>query len=403
MSLQVNSNSGTKRPRVLIVGGGIGGLTTAIALRQAGCDVALFERAGELRPLGAGLSLWTNAVLCLRRLGLEEAILQHAAVLERAQFRTRRGDVLFDLDLGAFCRRLGAPTICVHRGALQTVLLEHLDRSVVTLDAELASIEQDADGVTARFADGRQARGDLLVGADGIRSQVRQQILDDGPPRHAGYGGWLGLVQYKHPQFPPGTVFESWGTGRRVGLVHCGGGQIYWFAVRNESTPRDGVGVGGKDDLLQMVDGWHAPVPEVLAATPEESMLQLSFFDRTPVASWSRGRVTLLGDAAHPMTPNLGQGACQAIEDAVALADAVGAGGAFDEMLARYEARRTARAAGLVRKSHRLGRVAQLQNPLACYLRNRFLQLAPKRFQMQDLAATINIPLPRDWRRFVAA
>ena len=257
------------------------------------------------------------------------------------------------------------------------------------LGAELVGFAQDETNVRAFLADGGEERADLLIGADGIHSKIRNDLHGRHAPIYAGYTAWRGVVDYQNELLPRGGGFESWGCGTRFGCARMGGGRMYWFATRNAPEGGDDGPAGGRRTLLDMFRGWHEPVPDLIAATPEEDIRRDDVYDRQPVKRWGEGRVTLLGDAAHLMTPNLGQGACQAIEDAFELADAL-AGclrerSGVEAALGLYEARRTRRTAAIVRLSRRMGQVGQLENPWLCRLRDAAAKRMPDSFQRRQL------------------
>jgi 2-polyprenyl-6-methoxyphenol hydroxylase-like FAD-dependent oxidoreductase len=238
--------------------------------------------------------------------------------------------------------------------------------------------EARPDGVTLRFSSGPAVEGALLVGADGLRSAVRGQLLADGEPRYAGYVAWRGVADTREGVGAVAT--EAWGRGRRFGLVPIDGDRTYWFATHNATAGGGDQSDLVRDTLLRLFQGWLPPIREVLLATPGDSILRGDIQDRPPAARWGEGRVTLLGDAAHPMTPNLGQGACQAIEDAVVLArelSATGVGADPVATLRRYEAARAPRANAVVTAARRLGAVGQAEGILTCRVRDALVALTP--------------------------
>lgn len=370
----------------MIVGGGIGGLAAAISLRRAGVDAVVFERAEELREIGAGITLWANAIKALGRLGMAEAVREAGTPWMGGALRSPDGGIIYEIPAAAMEERFESDGVVLHRAELQRTLLGALDGDAVRLGAGFTGFEQGQTGVVARFADGREERCDLLVGADGLHSTVRAQLLDDGPPRYAGYTAWRGVVAWLGGE----TGFESWGRGERFGLVDIGRGRSYWYAGKN-APEREKGSVGRKEELLERFGSWHEPIPEIIGAMEETGILRHDVYDRGPTKRWGEGRITLLGDAAHPMTPDLGQGACQAIEDAVVLARCVREEGDDDVVAALrlYEGRRKRRTTAIGRRSRLLGRVAQFENPLLCRLRDSLVKATPLRAQLRQLAPII--------------
>lgn len=375
----------------VIIGGGIGGLTAAIALRRVGVEAVVFERAGEMREIGAGISVWTNAVKALAKIGLADTVRAGGQGTDGREeiggsIRTADGGEIVTLPVRALEERFG-PSVVTTRSALQKILLSALPEDAVHLDAECAGFRQDGSGVTALFADGTEESGDLLVGADGLNSTVRARLFGDGRPRYAGFTAWRGLTYAKGV---PEEGFEAWGRGEVFGVAPLGGGRFYWFATKNAPEGEGDAPGGRKAELLERLGFWAEPVLSIVRATEERDILRHDVYDREPLERWGEGRVTLLGDAAHPMTPNLGQGACQAIEDAVVLAECVGTEKDVVNALALYGERRRDRAAMTTRRSRAFGRIEQIENPLLCALRNAVIGLLPPRVRLSQLARILD-------------
>lgn len=357
---------------VIVVGGGIGGLSAAIALRRAGIEAHVYERAPELREVGAGISLWPNATRQLRRWGVLDEIVRRGHPYDGGEVRTAGGRLLSGMNLP----RMDAPGVLIHRADLHAVLLDALPAWAVHTGAEFQRFRETESGVEADLGGAGTVEGACLVGADGLWSAVRAQLLDDGPPVYRGYPVWRGVA-------PAGAVqaaifTETLGHGQRFGIVPVGGGRVAWWATANETAETPDEPEGRKDKLMRMYRGWHAPVPRLIESTPAEDILKNGTYDRPPVGRWGRGRVTLLGDAAHPTTPNLGQGGCMAIEDAAVLACSLANADSAAAALRAYEARRSRRTAWITRQSLRYGRIAQWGNGPAVRLREAIFRLTPQ-------------------------
>ncbi len=363
----------TENKKALIIGGGIGGLATAIALKQVGYEVQVFEQTTAVKEVGAGLAMWANAVKVLHKLGLGQELEKLTVPDINGGIRSWRGEMLSKTVTGEeLNRRFGSANLVAHRAELQAALLNKLGQDAVCLNARLESFEQDQAGVTARFSNGLETRGNLLIGADGIHSQVRARLFGSQKPRYAGYTAYRAVVAFPHSQV---ALFgETWGQGTRFGIAPLSEGRVYWFATRNAPEGEHDAPQARKQSLLGTFQGWADPVEALLEATPQEVILRNDIYDRDPISQWSVGRVTLLGDAAHPMTPNLGQGACQALEDALVLADCLRKSSEVPEALKTYQKRRIERTSGIVRQSRQIGQVGQWHNPLACWLRDTLLK-----------------------------
>ena len=351
--------------QIAIIGGGIGGLTAALALKELDFNCEVFEQAPELHDVGAAIAIWPNAMQILKRLNLADAILERAGVMEEIRWVDQNGWLINRVSISD----PQFPAVALHRADLQNILLSTLPPSTIHLGHELTDQTQRGEKMIATFANGHSTEADFLIGADGIHSRVREQLLNDGPPVDRGYVVWRGISPVIPPGVPPTTAIEFHGRGRRFGLGPVGLGRLGWWAAAN--TPNT-------DELSQLFKGWHRPVLELIEATPPSSILKTSASDRLPSKTWGRGRMTMLGDAIHPTTPNLGQGGCLAMEDAVVLARCFEKYGAGEEALRKYEQLRYTRTAALSRYSRYYGSVGQWENVWARGLRRTALALIPE-------------------------
>lgn len=365
--------------RALIVGGGVGGLSAAIALRSRGWEIDLFEKSEQLREAGAGLLLLPNGTRALGHLGVQSAVQAVSVPIGTSDFRDWRGRALQRSSLQELTREARAPILGVHRADLLAILAAAAEGVTIHLNARCVGYTLNERGVVARLADGTAVEGDVLIGADGVRSDVRRQALGDAPARYAGYTCWRGVTAEASRVVEAGQAFEAWGPGQRFGVVPLSRDRAYWFATRNA---REGamVPLGERKRALgALFREWFTQVPALIAATDEEAILQHDLYDRKPVIRWGEGRATLLGDAAHPTTPNLGQGVSLALEDAVVLGRCLAGATDIPRALRSYESARQSRTAWITNASWNFGRLAQWENPFACTLRDNLVRLLPRR------------------------
>ena len=371
--------------RVIIIGGGLGGLAAAIALQRVGIATTVFERAPELREIGGGVTVWTPGMKALRQLGAADAVLATGTSMESFEFRSWRGEVLVQVPLGDLGRKHGAPNVLIRRADLHSALLAQVDQSAVQLGAECVGFQQDDAGVSVRFADGREERGSVLVGADGIRSVTRMQMRSESQPRFAGYQYLRGVTEFDDPALPMNALWMLWGPATRFGVGYVGYPRVYWFAVVNAEEGAGDAPMGRKQELLQRFSSWARPVAALIDHTEESAIGRTDVQDIEPMRRWGQGRVTLLGDAAHTTTPNMGRGANEAIEDAVVLASCLAPvrdlrdRTALVRALRTYEARRMAPTAMITNASRRVGQISRWGSPLATSIRETAMKLVASR------------------------
>jgi 2-polyprenyl-6-methoxyphenol hydroxylase-like FAD-dependent oxidoreductase len=349
----------------IVVGAGIGGVTAAVALEQCGWRVTVLEQAPALGEVGAGISLWPSAVAVLEELGVQ-GVEKSAVSTGPAGLRRPSGRWLVEAgDLGV------QVPLMIHRAQLHRSISDRLgNASTVRTGVAVTGISQDDAQVTV-VAGEEELRADLVVAADGVRSTTRRALHPAHPgPRYAGYTAYRGIADAAHGD----GGGETWGRGQRFGYARLVDGRVYWYATANRPAAAP-CGPGGRhDDVVELFGGWHEPIPALLAGTAPEHVLQNDILDLPlPLVPFVEGRVVLLGDAAHAMTPNLGRGACSAIEDAGALARHLRATTDLRTALSRYDEERRPVAARLVRRSRSIGTVGQLDGTVLCALRDGLL------------------------------
>jgi 2-polyprenyl-6-methoxyphenol hydroxylase-like FAD-dependent oxidoreductase len=375
--------------RVVVVGGGIGGLAAAVGLRRRGWDVTVLERAPRIRPVGAGLLLTANGLAGLDAIGVGDAVRAAGHAGAPGGTRTPSGRWLARLDADAALRLLGTAAVGIHRAELHRVMLDVLPPSSVVTGAEVLEVVAGSPALVRYRRDGRERTltARVVIGADGIRSVVRRSLWPEAPaPVYSGATAWRGVTTTPWTGARATTV--TWGRGTEFGMLPLGGGRVYWWAA--VTAPRGWPAPGG-DELAAVrarVAGWHPPIAAVLDATDPGAVVRTDLDHlATPLRSYVRGDVALVGDAAHAMTPNLGQGACQSIEDAVVLASVLGRHDDVGAALAEYDRVRRPRSQAVARAAHAMGRFGQaLSNPVAVGARNGVMRLVPPAVALRSMS-----------------
>jgi len=383
-------------PRILVVGGGIGGLALAGLLIQRGFAVQVCEQAGRLAEIGAGVQLSPNAMKVIRALGLEDAA--RACAFEPEAFvgwDWKSGRALYRTPIkGVYESRYGAPYLHIHRADIHRLLASTVPSSAFRLGARVASLDESGPEVLARLADGQTLAADVVIGADGIHSVVRRHLFGDEQPRFTGNMCWRGMVDTA--DLPAGwvpPVASNWlGPHGHVVQYYVRGGRAVNFVAVLETehwTEESWTSPSSADELLAAFSRWHPRLRTVLERSGE--IFRWGLFDRDPLARWSRGRVSLLGDAAHPMLPFLAQGAGQAIEDAYALAGWLHARPADSaSALLAYEQERRDRTARVQLGARARGKTVHLASPFARWRRNL-------RFKLQSLKDPVSTSHQAEW------
>ncbi|HEY8397573.1 MAG TPA: FAD-dependent monooxygenase [Flavihumibacter sp.] len=358
--------------QVAIIGAGIGGLTTALALQKAGVETIVYEAAPEIRPVGAGIVIAVNALQVYRKLGIEKTVCEKGNRVDHMIIAKADFSPLSRVPLTEFVEQFGVQNHAIHRAELHRILVDALGEERVLLNKRLKSIAKSGNGYALQFEDDSLVEADYVIGADGIRSAVRQQLFRENSYRDAGQTCWRGVLEFDLPEQHQHEALEAWAKSKRFGFVQVRPGSVYWYLVINKSMEKEGA------PLVEYLGGFHPLATAMVEKTPEENIIKGPLMDLQPLQEWSKPRVCLVGDAAHATTPNLGQGACQAIEDAYVLG-ALTEKYSLDEAFEIYPKIRRAKAHAIVRRSWTLGVVSQVSNPVYIWLRDiLFKYLTPK-------------------------
>jgi FAD-dependent urate hydroxylase len=338
--------------KVVIIGAGIGGLTAGIALQQAGYQVEIYDRVAQLRPAGAGISMWSNGVKVMNRLGLGDKMAKIGGQMNQMQYRSLTGDLLSQIDLYPLIEQVGQRPYPVARTDLQQLLIDGFAGNI-KLNSKCIGLEQDEQSATAIFENGHRATADLIVAADGVRSLLRNQLLgQEIQPRYAGYVNWNGLVPVSDDLGAGNTWTLYVGEHKRASMMPVGDDRFYFFfdVPLPKETPVHPDGI--RAELTGYFQGWCQPVQTLIQRLDADRTNRIEIHDVGPLDRFVQGRVALLGDAAHTATPDLGQGGCQALEDAEVLTRyLVTTNLSVADALKRYEAERQERTQSIVLKA----------------------------------------------------
>ncbi|VAW99268.1 hypothetical protein MNBD_GAMMA21-2716 [hydrothermal vent metagenome] len=377
--------SSSKKLPLLIVGAGIGGLTAARALRRAGYDVEVFEQSKSFSPVGAGIGVMANGMKALRTLELDQAIMEKGAAFNHFSIRKADGTQLWAAS-EKYLKKVCSPSYGIMRPALHRILLDGCEGVSIHSDHRLENFTQDNAGVTAYFSNGREVRGQALIGADGLRSRTRELLLGYHAPRNVGMTAVLGHLDASTITNTEEISFRMGNGQSYIGFPVSK--SVYMWSVMIKADKNgmdintatlggsDGGRTIGKDFLLKQFADWSSPVPELISNTDEKNYIRWDIFDRPYSKVWGKGRVTLLGDAIHPMAPTFGQGANQSIEDAIELAKSLSTSDDIISGLRCYEKRRQLRSRWIVEVAHKFVYFSLVTNPLVIKFRNGMLPVS---------------------------
>lgn len=374
--------------KAIIIGAGIGGLSTAIALRKIGMEVNVFESKHEVRFAGAGLAISANAIWALQQLGVGDQVVREGKVLEELRILTPSGKILQRKETALMSPKYGIDNVAIERGKLLELLMSALGQEqIIHTGKTCRRFEQTASGVKVWFEDGSTEEGDLLIAADGIHSTIREKLMPNAKPRYAGYTCWRAIVQTgpNLREYDPNLFIETWGRKGRFGLVPLPENRIYWFACVNAKVNDSQFRTFTVQNLIKTFEGYHDPILGILAQTSDHQLLHHDIYDLPPIGRFVFGNIVLLGDSAHAMTPNMGQGAGQSIEDAIILAGHLKRSPTMKEALKRYEDERTERTSVITKMSNRIGRVAQLDDRVSVTLRDAIFPHIPAEIMEKQL------------------
>lgn len=371
--------------KVTIVGAGIGGLTLAIALKKKGYRANLFESAHEIKPVGSGILMANNAMQIFKKLGIEKKIENAGHKVSIMSITEEKLKPLCTVDLSRYEAKYGVSTVAIHRAELQHILAEEVGYENIALSKRLTKIDQ-GDRIVLRFEDDTTDHCNILLAADGIKSVVRNQLFHDTEIRDTKQVCWRGVVEMELDKKYDRTIVEAWGKGKRFGFAKISANKIYWFAVLNVELFREGEMV-----IENYFREFHPDILRMISTTRQEDIIYTKITDLKPISTWYDKNICLLGDAAHASTPNMGQGACQAIEDAYTLGQLFTSSKPVEKLFQEYESLRIKRAQNIVNHSWELGKTGHLKSTVVVWLRNAYMYLLGKHFIDKQLEQIFDI------------
>ncbi len=359
-----------------IIGAGIGGLTTAIALQHQNINTNIYEASSQLLPIGAGILVPPNAMAVMDKLGLAETITQNGVTISKIAIDNIKGTTISCNDASHQHASKKYNTIAIHRGALQQILLSNIAANTLITDKKCTDVLQDHHHAQAWFHDGTSQKSDFLIGADGLNSNIRKILFPNTHLRNAEQLCWRGVANYSLDNKRRQQLTEIWGNGTRFGYVQINDNEVYWYATKKPNSQS----IGTKNTVQQLPEDFSRypkAVSNIIHQTPPQNIIKNLIHDLPPQPRWGRNRITLIGDAAHPMTPNLGQGGAQAIEDAWALSQHLASDLTATEAFQNFYDSRHAKANKIIKMSWQIGQISNISNKFLCSARNIALSLVP--------------------------
>lgn len=366
--------------RLDIIGAGIGGLTTAIALKRKNINARIFEQAEALKPVGAGIILANNAMQVYDRLGLRKEIVDNGHYISSINLTDRQLNPISKTNLKHFEDKYGVQNIAIHRAKLQQILASQV-KDNLTLNHRLQKIEKTDGGLNLEFNNNIKIQSKNIIAADGINSIVRKMIFKTGEIRDAHQICWRGIADFDMPKKYQHELNEAWGLGDRFGFVKIDDSKVYWYALKDSNSNKK----TSVEELHQEFKDYNPLVIDIIKNTPVSSIHTAKIEDLKPMSTWHQDNICLIGDAAHATTPNLGQGACQAIEDAHCLANCLDLKN-LNSSFQRFQKLRMPKAHRIVNTSWTLGKVSHWKNPIAVKVRNGLMKLTPESINRRQSA-----------------
>ncbi len=367
-----------------IIGAGIGGLTTALTLKKRGLNVNIFESTERIKPVGAGIILANNAMQVFQKLGLQDKIEKAGNRISLMKITDPQLNPLSVVDLSEYEQKYKVSNIAIHRGELQKILANEIGHNHINLSKRLSKIEKNIL-FKLTFEDNTTIESKIIIGADGIKSVVRNQLFEKSKLRNPNQICWRGICEMDLPGKYHNELNEAWGKGKRFGFVKISNKKVYWYALANSKN------VDTELNLTDFFSEFHTDILNIITLTKKEQIIASEITDLQPINKWQDENICLIGDAAHATTPNLGQGACQAIEDAYVIGKLLDSGLEIQNTFVEYENLRRKKAHSIVNTSWNIGKMAHLENRFGIWFRNLVMKNIPKSANKKQMDMIFNL------------
>lgn len=364
----------SKEYKIAIIGAGIAGLTAAIMLEQQGYQTAIFEASPAVRGIGAGLGLASNGIKAFNYLGLDKEVMAISNPLTGFTINDAQRKSIFSIDTDRIKRHFKADNYAVDRGNLHQLLSKKIVPSKIHPLKKLTHLESKSDHVIVRFSDKTEEWFHFVIGADGVHSQVRQNLIPESIPRYTGYWCWRGIVN--HSLKNPHQTEAVWAKKGRFGYTPLSKNKVYWFSCIN-APKKSNIPQYELPELKENFKNYYPLVSHLLDKSHNDQLIRGPILDIDPITQYHFNRVLLIGDAAHAATPNMGQGACLAIEDVAVLQDELQQGHTLQKASKNFESRRLNRTHYIMKNSRKAGKIAQIENGFINTFRNSLFRILP--------------------------
>ncbi|MCS3528882.1 FAD-dependent monooxygenase [Chryseobacterium sp. JUb7] len=369
---------------ISIIGAGIGGLTLGNILKQYNIDFTVYESAPEIKPVGSGIMMAINAMQVFDTLGLKEKIEKAGNKIHGISITDENLKLISKTNVLELEKKYNSCNVAIHRADLQRILAEKIGFENIKLNHSLKEIKKQ-ENYLLQFENGNEVESKIIFGADGIHSKIRNQIFKTGEIRHTQQMCWRGLVDFDLPEKFYQEAIETWGKGKRFGFVRMTDRKIYWYAVINKGRHKR------YHSLSENFQGFHPLIIEIIESTLEENIIFNDIIDLSPIPTWHTQNLCLIGDAAHATTPNLGQGACQAIEDSYIIGKLLGDNKDFNTIFKEFQQIRKKKVDHVVDTSWKLGKFSQWEK--GTRLRNLMMRLVPESIHQKMVEKVIKLEI----------